>query len=177
MVNLYREKLTKFIPYFSRWRPKATLELNLSWLNMMLVLCWFQKGTTFQVPRDEIKNHRAQLLQWKPAAGEIFYGPCHNRTEIINEIVINEIVNEIEMQERRNPAAGEIFYTEIEMHEWRKPAAGQDFWQPLSQSHRNTLWNRERNRNAGVKKARHRREFLTASFIIAQKYFMKSWTK
>ena len=43
---------------------------------------------------------------------KIFYRLCHNRTQIINEIV-----NEIEKQDRRKLAAGEIFL------------------QPLSQSH------------------------------------------
>ena len=38
-----------------------------------------------------------------PFAGEIFYNTCHSRTQIINGIA-----NEIEKQERRKTAAGEI---------------------------------------------------------------------
>ena len=41
----------------------------------------------------------------KPAAGEIFYNICHSRTQIINEI-LNEIV--IQVQEWWKYAAGEI---------------------------------------------------------------------
>ena len=39
-----------------------------------------------------------------PVEGEMFYNVCHSRTQIINEIL-----KEIEMQERRKTAAGEIF--------------------------------------------------------------------
>src|SRR2546425_905157 len=39
-----------------------------------------------------------------PTAGEIFYNNCHNRTQIINEIL-----NEIEIQEHSMPVAGELF--------------------------------------------------------------------
>ena len=74
----------------------------------------------------------------------IFYNLCHNRIQIINEIV-----NEIEMQDRRKLAAGENFYSlchnhtniineivkEIEKQDRRKLAAGEIFLQPLSQSH------------------------------------------
>ena len=58
---------------------------------------------------------------------------------------------EIEMQEWRKPAAGEIFHSichsriqmiseilkEVEIQEWRKPAVGEFFLQHLSQSHTN----------------------------------------
>jgi len=42
----------------------------------------------------------------KPVAGEIFYNIFHSRTQIINEIV-----SEIEIQDRRNTAAGKFFLT------------------------------------------------------------------
>ena len=55
---------------------------------------------------------------------------------------MNEIMNEIEIQEREKPAAGESFYNichsrtqlineivnEIEIHKWRKLAAGEFFY-------------------------------------------------
>src|SRR5437899_7027545 len=58
---------------------------------------------------------------------------------------MNEIMNEIEIQEREKPAAGESFYNichsrtqlineivnEIEIHKWRKLAAGEFFLQYL----------------------------------------------
>ena len=45
----------------------------------------------------------------KPAAGEFFF------TEFVTVCtqIMNEIVNEIEIQERQKPAAGEIFATSV----------------------------------------------------------------
>ena len=43
-----------------------------------------------------------------PIAGEFFYNNCHNRTQIINEIL-----NEIEIQKRQKTAAGEFFFYSI----------------------------------------------------------------
>ena len=39
-----------------------------------------------------------------PVACEIFYNICHSRKQIVNEIL-----NQIELQERRKTAAGEFF--------------------------------------------------------------------
>ena len=79
-----------------------------------------------------------------PIAGEYFYNNCHNRTQIINELL-----NEIEIQKRRKTAAGEILISavvkvciqimnqivkEIDIQEREKPAAGESFLQHLSQS-------------------------------------------
>jgi len=64
---------------------------------------------------------------------------------------MNEIVNEIEIQEREKPAAGEIFYnichsrkhtineimSESKIQVLRMPIAGEFFLQQLSQSHTN----------------------------------------
>ena len=72
-----------------------------------------------------------------PPQAKDFNSICHSRI-----LKINEIINDIEIQEWRKPAAGEIFYDichsrtqvineilcEIEIHEWRKLAAGEIFY-------------------------------------------------
>ena len=70
------------------------------------------------------------------AVCEIFYSICHSRTQIIKGIV-----NKIEIQEPRKPAASGLFYSiyhsrtqvingivnQIEIQERRKPAEGEFF--------------------------------------------------